>query len=61
MEQRVQLDAEKNQIFMHITEARKNHANGIFHKEIEHSHFSQMEKCSSSLNFKVSRYFRIKL
>ena len=41
MEQRVQLDAEKKLNVYANYERQEKHANGIFHKEIEHSHFSQ--------------------
>ena len=41
MEQRVQLDAEKKSNVYANYERQEKHANGVFHKEIEHSHFSQ--------------------
>ena len=41
MEQRVQLDAEKKLNVYANYEGQEIHVNGIFHKEIEHSHFSQ--------------------
>ena len=41
MEQRVQLDAEKKSNVYSNYERQEKHANGVFHKEIEHSHFSQ--------------------
>ena len=56
MEQRVQLDAEKISNVYANYKCQEKHANGIFHKEIEHSHFSQMFEF---LKFKVSCYFRI--
>ena len=41
MEQRVQLDAEKKLNVYANYKRQEKHANGVFHKEIEHSHFSQ--------------------
>ena len=41
MEQRVQLDAEKKANVYANYQRQEKHVNGVFHKEIEHSHFSQ--------------------
>ena len=42
MEQRVELDAEKKNLNVYANcERQEKHANGVFHKEIKHSHFSQ--------------------
>ena len=41
MKQSVQLDAEKKLNVYANYERQEKHANGVFHKEIEHSHFSQ--------------------
>ena len=41
MEQRVQLEAEKKSNAYANYKLQEKHANVIFHKEIEHSHFSQ--------------------
>ena len=41
MEQRVQLDTEKKSNVYANYERQEKRANGVFHKEIEHSHFSQ--------------------
>ena len=40
MEQRVQLDPEKKPNVYANYESQEKHANSVFHKEIEHSHFS---------------------
>ena len=41
MEQRVQLDAGKKLNVYSNYERLEKHANGVFHKESEYSHFSQ--------------------
>ena len=41
MKQSVQLDAEKKLNVYANYERQEKHANGVFHQEIEHSHFSQ--------------------
>ena len=41
MEQWVQLDAEKKSHIYANYERQEKYANGVLHKEIEHSHFSQ--------------------
>ena len=41
MEQRVQLDAEKKRDVYANYKRQEKHVNSVFHKEIEHSHFSR--------------------